>query len=435
MGQGACTCTPQPEQCDGKDDNCNGMIDEEPGADEACTQENGVPEKCVGGQCTCVTECSGQCVDLTSDPNNCGMCNMACTSVVETCTNSMCVCTATMCPSADGGVGADGGGAETCIDTTSDPNNCGGCGIPCAYTCSDSQCGPLQLAAAGFDGAAAIATDGTNVYWMTTSFSGSIDECAVSGCNNGPTQIGTNVNNDNNFNGGGLLSVGGAYVYWPDEVSVMEVTIASSTQASFAAPANSSPYAIATNGNDVYWTDVNLGILKCPVAATCASPTTILSLATLGGSSFSPQLIAVDATYVYWSDASDGIYSYPLAGGTKVTLSPTSASVFPIVLLASGGRLYWTDFDGGLTTVLATSTSATTYYADSDAFGLATDGTNLYWTNESLGAVRKCALGASCASPTNVALGIDTPTFIAVDDNHTYWIAGSNTQAIFEFSK
>jgi hypothetical protein len=68
---------------------------------------------CLGLASTC---CNGQCVDITSDPNNCGGCgNPSCG------TQSCC--------------------AGNCVDTMgSDTSNCGGCGIPCNGICSNGTC-------------------------------------------------------------------------------------------------------------------------------------------------------------------------------------------------------------------------------------------------------------------------------------------------------
>jgi len=73
--------------------------------------------------------CNDQCVDLTSDPENCGSCNTMCTSGV--CLPSGCLVCATeetIC-------------GQQCINTASDPDNCGGCNVPCASgLCSNNQC-------------------------------------------------------------------------------------------------------------------------------------------------------------------------------------------------------------------------------------------------------------------------------------------------------
>lgn len=85
-----------------------------------------------GGADTCAapkTSCPSGCVDLTSDPNNCGSCGNVCTSTV---------CSASACGCATGTKNCGAG----CIDVTSDPKNCGDCGKTCATlaTCSSSAC-------------------------------------------------------------------------------------------------------------------------------------------------------------------------------------------------------------------------------------------------------------------------------------------------------
>src|SRR5262249_31166570 len=75
---------------------------------------------CTNGQ----TLCGDQCVDLGTDPNNCGACGTVC-SEVEQGTNRQCQrCPdgQTFCP--------DGFGSRVCTDLGSD-QNCGACGRPC----------------------------------------------------------------------------------------------------------------------------------------------------------------------------------------------------------------------------------------------------------------------------------------------------------------
>jgi hypothetical protein len=72
--------------------------------------------------------CGDECVDLTSDYENCGSCANICTSSV--CLSGTCLdCSGmTVC-------------GQQCVNTASDPDNCGGCGVPCSNgLCSNSQC-------------------------------------------------------------------------------------------------------------------------------------------------------------------------------------------------------------------------------------------------------------------------------------------------------
>jgi hypothetical protein len=82
---------------------------------------------CASGTCTvgaCAapkTGCSGACVDTSTDPTNCGSCGNLCPGtacVGGACSTSPCASPSKVC----GGV---------CVDVKSDPKNCGDCGIVC----------------------------------------------------------------------------------------------------------------------------------------------------------------------------------------------------------------------------------------------------------------------------------------------------------------
>ncbi len=84
------------------------------------------------------TNCGNICTDLTSDPNNCGACGVVCASGTV-CASGACV-SGTQC--ANGGANCNG----TCTDLTSDANNCGACGVSCgnAMTCQSGTCVPVK---------------------------------------------------------------------------------------------------------------------------------------------------------------------------------------------------------------------------------------------------------------------------------------------------
>lgn len=73
--------------------------------------------------------CSDQCIDVTSDPQNCGTCGNMCAS--DVCVNGACLVCApieTVC-------------SRQCVNTGSNPDNCGGCDSSCGSgLCSNSQC-------------------------------------------------------------------------------------------------------------------------------------------------------------------------------------------------------------------------------------------------------------------------------------------------------
>ena len=90
-----------PEVCNGKDDNCNGQVD------DGATCTNG--GTCQSGACVCsgsLQSCNGACVDIQTDVQNCGGCSQPCGG------SGVCV---------NGNCASD----STCSNQS--PNNCGNC--------------------------------------------------------------------------------------------------------------------------------------------------------------------------------------------------------------------------------------------------------------------------------------------------------------------
>ena len=111
---------------------------------------------CQGGSCVCPsnsTECGTPplCVNIESSPANCGACNARCPSG-EICDARQCACPGGFqrCGGTDAGAGeagagdaasSDSGSRGACVNTRTDPNNCGSCGNMCeAGRCMQSQC-------------------------------------------------------------------------------------------------------------------------------------------------------------------------------------------------------------------------------------------------------------------------------------------------------
>src|SRR5262249_51268054 len=122
-----CQCTlAGPETCNGKDDDCNGLVDEGSlcGAGAACVAGAGA---CGAGKSPCPSGCQ----DLNASADNCGACGARC-GAGATCAGGHCQCSGcrpgeecraggtcscpsprTSCPNA-------------CVDLQSDLANCGG---------------------------------------------------------------------------------------------------------------------------------------------------------------------------------------------------------------------------------------------------------------------------------------------------------------------
>ena len=95
--------------------------------------------------------CSGVCVSLVADTNNCGTCGTKC-GANQTCSNGNCANPPPPPPPVDAGTAADSGACDfgfdkcgpggTCIDILFDNKNCNGCGIVCGggTTCTRGNC-------------------------------------------------------------------------------------------------------------------------------------------------------------------------------------------------------------------------------------------------------------------------------------------------------
>lgn len=103
---------PQVEICNGKDDDCNGVIDDKP-----C--------KCTSG----FTNCGGKCFNLKKESQHCGACEQSC-SATEHCSSGLCCPTdLTNC-------------RGTCVNLLTNKSNCGACGRRCGsqQDCISQKC-------------------------------------------------------------------------------------------------------------------------------------------------------------------------------------------------------------------------------------------------------------------------------------------------------
>lgn len=153
-----------------------------------CENDCNAGEECIGGTCVCAagtTDCGGGvCADVSFDPLHCGMCGMACADV-QMCRDDSCECRPGTLPLGDGCVNPEAnpascfewpdgtpatcegatplcedgvcvadcsGGRESCgggcVDTNTDPQNCGDCGEICAVNevCSNGDCREFAVA-------------------------------------------------------------------------------------------------------------------------------------------------------------------------------------------------------------------------------------------------------------------------------------------------
>ena len=162
-----------PPTCPGSQVTCSGMcrsLATDVDNCGSCNNRCAAGQACMSGACQTMPTtdagvlictgaqvlCSGYCADTSSDPFNCGGCGVRCATGQ--------VCTARVCTS--GGTVSDAGsctGGQVqcsgyCADTSSDPYNCGGCGVRCAtgQVCTARVCtsggGGMDSGTGGGDG-------------------------------------------------------------------------------------------------------------------------------------------------------------------------------------------------------------------------------------------------------------------------------------------
>jgi len=143
----ASSCAPGWAHCStNPDDGCETSISSSPncgGCGVTCGATDPVCQG-SGGSYSCVTVCSGNtptlcngsCVDTSTDPSNCGGCSKSCMGTANgqpTCANATC------------GISCNTGYTDcsgACLDTTSNDNDCGQCGKACTggEHCVSSTC-------------------------------------------------------------------------------------------------------------------------------------------------------------------------------------------------------------------------------------------------------------------------------------------------------
>jgi hypothetical protein len=95
----------------------------------------------------------------------------------------------------DGTIASSDGGdaAASCLDTSTDPKNCGSCGHDClGGACAGGVCQPFEIGRSSDAPVKSIAVDEQRVFWMTSADvndgKGNLYQCAKAGCPSGGAQ-------------------------------------------------------------------------------------------------------------------------------------------------------------------------------------------------------------------------------------------------------
>ena len=175
----------------------------------------------------------------------------------------------------------------------------------------------------------------------------------------------------------------------------------------------------------VFWTSTegSVGYVTLPRA----------SHGTLATGQASARGVAVDGRALYWvtNEASGKVLEYPfgLPGANRSPVVLASGQPSPLAVAVDATHLYWTNtgpsagqgsvmrvpLDGGVPEALAAGQSPSS---------LALNSTDLFWAN-SVGARGIMRLGLSGGAPATLATSPGTPTGLALDATHVYWLSGA----------
>lgn len=315
---------------------------------------------------------------------------------------------------------------ETCVDVATDPANCGACGHDCGDgLCAGAACQPVTIADQ-IDGpyAVAVTPSGDQVFWLTST---TVHRCASVGCTE-PALIAdlneafTGVQKRNR------MVATDQEVFWLGRTTVDVLMSCPAAGCSLMVPSVKAGHeldsarSLVMAGSQLLVGQRFQGRL-CEQAGGCADVACI--------SADSIQSIVADDATVYWMESTDpgGLYSCPRVGsGTPLRLTAERGQVVRLlgedlyVLRSPGDGVYRcaaTGCSGAGTPVLT---------GELNAGSLAIDETGLYWTvpgseTEATGEVRTCPLaGCGAEGPRVLASGQAQPTDITLAGPDVLWV-------------
>ena len=316
-------------------------------------------------------------------------------------------------------VGSETACSGTCVDLATDPVNCGSCGRSCGGgTCLASLCQPITLASYPVaNGPTSMVVDGSNVYWVNQN-DGSVAKVPIAG--------GTATTLAAGSGNAWQIAIDATNVYWSDSGSlkVSKVPLGGGSTTVLAS-GEINPVGIAVDGSNVYWTNYFGGtVRKAPIGG--GSPTTLVS----GQSNPTGMVVDATSVYWVNSPQNgvgSALMKAPLGGGSATLLSPAECGPSNGGIVLDGTSVYWVNNSGGTVKKLplAGGTVTTLATGQDGPYRIALDATNVYWTNQTGGTVMKAPIAGGAA--TTIASGQNTPQGVAVDATSIYWTNWGNS--------
>ncbi len=376
------TCVGASRRTYGATGTCSAGVCSYPATDTACTAPaSGTTGTCAAGACgyTCnagLSSCGGACVDLGTNPKNCGVCGHDCL-----------------------------GGA-----------------------CAAGSCQALTLAS-GEESPWGIALDDTSVYF-TNFGGGTIRKVPKAGGSTVTLASGSAPSGIAIVPPGGVLAAGS--VVWTESNGGVYTVPASggarvAIQPEVSAGSNPKgfPAGLAVDASNVYWVDnAHATVYRAPLAG---GPRTALS-----DPYVQPLGLYLSGGEVFWTQygASGTIRKAPIAGGPSQVLTPAGAPNASSVFV-DGFDVFFATFNdvsrvstvGGAASVLASpGASPGAVAADaSNVYFLQNDGYELWRMPRAGGAATRLFEDSSIAGSCNVYAGAWVRPNLVVDKDAIYW--------------
>jgi sugar lactone lactonase YvrE len=215
-----------------------------------------------------------------------------------------------------------------------------------------------------------IAVDATHVYWVSFANPGHVARVPIGG--------GTVELVQSKAYWAEHIALDTAHVYWADQGATngpVYQTAKSGGAITALAPSERSPFDLATDGLDLYWTSYSkTGGIRAAPASGGAARDVVTSLA-------SPTAVAFYGSDMFIAvNGADTIVRVPKTGGTPTILAASQPNPQHIAVDASG--VYWTNQTDESVRMLAPGSTTPVILAtnSSNVRFITTDATAVYWT-------------------------------------------------------
>jgi hypothetical protein len=281
----------------------------------------------------------------------------------------------------------------------------------------------------------AFAVDDSHLYWQTTC--GDLSTCPIAGCpDSGPTLLYTagfcEVDS--------LVAYGGTAYFVTFNSSGSNMVVDSCPAAACSMSPNTvyshDTTGLTGDGKNLYFQAFGKGLLSCPIGPSCTP--TVLTNSAPEDTGYWPMFST--GTEVFYVEQAGGdtpfavVQAVPVTGGTPRTVCtitlPQPDAPQATSLVVAGRYVYVAD-DVNISQCPIGGGTQETYATDVAPDQLATDGTNVYWTNlhpRTTATVAMCKVGPTCCQAQTIATNQspdDTRMVIAVTPTAVFWTSGT----------